>query len=96
MRDVRLKVTSEPAHDDVSHVERPMLRHCGECLKSEHTERVSFALYILGLLLLTRDTEHCCMDTSMNAMISVNINLPRLEGYKYIRYTLLSNDPYNY
>lgn len=35
---VHLKVTAELMHDDVSHVERPLLRHRGECLKSEYTE----------------------------------------------------------
>lgn len=63
LRGIRLKVTPEPAHDDVSHVERPMPRHCGECLKSEYTERVSFAPRILDLLSLTRGT----LDTSIYA-----------------------------
>lgn len=85
-RSVRLKVTSEPAHDDVSHVKRPMLRHRGECLKSEYTERVSMH----SRFAFVNSRRGTLLDTSMNGRaISVHINLPRNE-----RYISFPNDPY--
>lgn len=67
-RRLPLKVTSEPAHDDVSHVERPMPRHRGECLKSEYTELESLSLSAHSRFALVNSRRDTLLDTSMSAV----------------------------